>query len=113
MTGPTPQEIYAAAQNMAEASPITRALIFAGLGGEFWPADPEPVGHDEFDWTVRLYGLTQRGPSQNEAIGKWVNSALTLHQDNKTARATDGRPDCPFNGAAPLPPADTLVAEAI
>ncbi|KIC19634.1 hypothetical protein [Leisingera sp. ANG-DT] len=109
---PTPQEIYATAQNMAEASPITRALIFAGLGGEFWPADPKPATYDEFNWTVRLYGLTEQDTTQNAAIEKWVKSALRLHQDNRSARAADGRPDCPYNGAALLPPASTRVAEA-
>ncbi|UWQ29894.1 hypothetical protein [Leisingera sp. M523] len=112
MTGPTSQEIYSAAQNMADASPSDRALMFDGLGGESWPADPEPAAYDEFDWTVRLYGLTARAPSQNAAIEKWVKSALTLHRDRKAARATDGRPDCPYNGSAPLPSVSTRVAEA-
>lgn len=113
MTRATPQEIYAAAQELKAATPLTRAFIFGGMGGEFFPADPEPRAMDEFTWTVRLHGLTGKGCSESAAITDWIKAAEAHHTATRTARATDGRPDCPYNGAAALPPVSTRVAEAV
>lgn len=113
MTRPAPQEVYAAAQELKAASPLTRAMIFAGMGAEFFPADPNPKAIDDFTWTVRLHGLTGTGRCESAAIADWIRTAEAIHTTTRTARATDGRPDCPYNGAAALPPASTRVAEAV
>ncbi|MEX0281336.1 MAG: hypothetical protein AB3N13_09135 [Arenibacterium sp.] len=110
MTGPAPQDIYNAAQNMQAASSACRALIFSGLGGQLWPDEPMAPGEALF--MVGLYGITGRGIDQAEALEHWTRKALEHHRTTGKARATDGRPDCPHNGAAPLPPATARVAVA-
>ncbi|UWQ77631.1 hypothetical protein K3725_09875 [Leisingera sp. S132] len=112
MTRPTPQEVYATAQHMAVASDICRAVIFSGLGGTLIPNESQPMTPDEAFYKVTLYGVTGSGLDQVQALADWIRQAKDLPRDTRTARATDGRPDCPYNGAAPLPPARTRVAEA-
>jgi hypothetical protein len=47
---------------------------------------------------LQLYGISATGMGEDQAIANWITAALT-----PAIRATDGRPDCPYNGQGLAP----------
>jgi len=88
---------YSAAQTLKTTPLLDRARLFRDLGGNIWRPDHDPWVYEEMLWLVDLLGITATAGTPTEALSKWITQAL-----NQTPlRASDGRPDCPFNGQAP------------
>jgi hypothetical protein len=107
MMRPTRQEIYAAAQNMQNRCPFGQAMLLQSLGGKVFPASTDPDDRFDFDamrWFVILLGISASGDDLPSALRTWIRFARLYHTLDGTRRATDGRPDCPYSGQAPLPP---------
>lgn len=47
---------------------------------------------------IQLHGLSASGMNEDQAITNWIRAAL-----KPAIRATDGRPDCPYNGQGLAP----------
>ncbi|UWQ59944.1 hypothetical protein K3722_07385 [Leisingera caerulea] len=112
----TPQELYTAARAMRACCRFGQAMLLQELGGKITPGSTNPGDRFDFEatrWYVNLLGVSASGDDMPAALDAWMQAAQAHHNIDGTRRATDGRPDCPYNGAAPLPPADTQVAEAI
>lgn len=112
---PTRQEIYATAEDMKQLCRFGQAMRLQELGGKITPASIHPG--DRFDyaatrWHVSLLGLTAVGDNMPDALDAWLRAARVHHTIDGTRRATDGRPDCPYNGAALPPSASNTAAEA-
>ncbi|WP_051371947.1 hypothetical protein [Leisingera aquimarina] len=111
---PTRQEIYAAAQDMQSRCPFRQAMLLQTLGGKVFPGSADPSDRFDYDavrWHVSLLGITASGDDMPSALDAWIRSARLHHTLDGSRGATDGRPDCPYSGQAPLP--KTLpVAEA-
>ncbi|UWQ47286.1 hypothetical protein [Leisingera aquaemixtae] len=114
MMRPTHQEIYAAAQDMQNRCRFDQAMLLQALGGKIMPGSTDTGDRFDFDavrWHVTLLGISASGDDMPSALDAWIRAARLYHTLDGTRRATDGRPDCPYNGQAPLP--ETLpVAEA-
>ncbi|WP_323779068.1 hypothetical protein [Leisingera sp.] len=111
----TQQELYAAARGMRARCRFGQAMMLQELGGRITPGSTDPSDRFDFDamrWHVTLLGLSASGDDMPAALDAWMRAARVSHNIDGTRRATDGRPDCPFNGAAPLPPTPNQVAEA-
>lgn len=95
-----PQKTYNAAQNLINrGSRFGRTVLFRNLGGTVQRPE-KTIGYpDENEWQATLYGITRTASTCDKAILNWASAA----QASVTRRATDGRPDCPHNGAAPAP----------
>lgn len=47
---------------------------------------------------IQLYEVSATGMGEDQAIANWITAAL-----KPAIRATDGRPDCPYNGQGLAP----------
>ena len=90
---------YAAAKKLGATPLLDRARIFRDLGGNIWRPDHDPWVYEELLWMVDLLGIRETAPTKTEALSKWIKQAT----DQTAKRASDGRPDCPFNGQRPAP----------
>ncbi|MBY6138550.1 hypothetical protein KUV26_03800 [Leisingera daeponensis] len=111
----TSQELYAAERNMRARCRFGQAMLLQELGGKVTPASTD--ASDRFDyeatrWHASLMGVCASGDDLPETLDAWMRAAQTRLKNDNTHRATDGRPDCPYNGAALLPHANTRVAVA-
>ncbi|NIZ12688.1 hypothetical protein [Phaeobacter sp. HF9A] len=97
---------YTAAQTLNATPLLDRARTFRDLGGNIWRPDHDPWVYEEMLWMVELLGIRVDAPTRGQAISLWIKTA----KDRVTKRATDGRPDCPFNGQCPAP--DKIPVEA-
>lgn len=112
----TPQELYTAARAMRARCRFGQAMLLQEKGGKITPGSTDPGDRFDFEatrWYVTLLGVSASGDDMPAALDAWMRAAQVHHTLDGTRRATDGRPDCPYNGSAPLPPPDTPVAEAI
>ncbi|KIC25413.1 MULTISPECIES: hypothetical protein [unclassified Leisingera] len=115
-SGPcTFQELYSVERNMRARCRFGQAMLLQELGGKITPASTE--ASDRFDyettrWHASLLGVCASGNDLSETLNAWMRAAQRRLRNDFTRRATDGRPDCPYNGAAMLPPDRTRVAEA-
>lgn len=111
---PTRQEIYAAAQDMQNRCRFGQAMLLQTLGGKIMPGSTDPGDRFDYDavrWHITLLGISASGDDMPSALDAWIRTARLYQTLDGTRRATDGRPDCPYSGQAPLP--KTLpVAEA-
>ena len=104
-----PHSLAAAAAEIAAAQQgLCKLLKFQDRGGSLTPPSDDPQ-----DWwepenlthRAELHGITASADNFFDAITAWAKAA---HQaGNRNRRATDGRPDCPYNGQeqAPATPA--------
>lgn len=97
---------YSAAQILKATPLLDRARKFRELGGNIWRPDHDPWVYEEMLWMVDLHGIRVDATTRGQAISLWIRTA----KDRVTKRATDGRPDCPFNGQCPAP--DKIPVEA-
>ncbi|MFV1498080.1 hypothetical protein VW040_17260 [Phaeobacter sp. JH85H1] len=104
------QEIYAAAQAMEHRGVFGRVTLLRTLGGTARPITPGVPAH-EAHWRVDLLGISVDGIDLPSALSEWIRAARMSCRLTPARRATDWRPDCPYNGQAPLPPS-LPVAEA-
>lgn len=114
---PTRQDLFSAAHEIQQRQHcrFSQAMLIQQLGGSITPGSTDPDDRFDFDASrcrVSLMGLTATGDDMPAALDAWLRTARVHHNIDGTRRATDGRPDCPYNGAAPLPPAFSRVAEA-
>ncbi|WP_323783097.1 hypothetical protein [Leisingera sp.] len=112
---PTPQEIYAATRAMRSRCRFGQAMLLQKFGGRITPASTDPSDRFDFGatrWRLSLLGLSATGDDMPSALDAWLRTAQIRHTIDGTRRATDGRPDCPYNGAPPLPPITNQHAKA-
>ncbi|WP_295450158.1 hypothetical protein [uncultured Pseudophaeobacter sp.] len=103
MQAPTP-EIHFAADEIAAAQGLCKLLKFQDLGGSLTPPSDDPQ-----DWwepenlthRAELNGITASAANFFDAIISWTKAAQAAGIRNR--RATDGRPDCPYNGQGLAP----------
>ncbi len=112
----TPQEIYAAARALRARCRFGQAMLLQEMGGKLTPESMDPS--DRFDfaatrWHLSLLGLSASGDDMPSALDAWLRAARIHHTLDGTRRATDSRPDCPYNGAKPLPPNTNLSKDRI
>lgn len=102
------QTLAAAAAEVAAAQGLCKILVFNNLGGILTPPSDDPS-----DWwepenmthRAELLGIQSSGERSFDAVTAWVRAANAAWR-NKRRRATDLRPDCPYNGQG-LAPATT------
>ncbi|UWR74100.1 hypothetical protein [Phaeobacter inhibens] len=99
------QDIYAAAQTMEHRSVFGRATLLRTLGGTAHPITPGVPAH-EAHWRVDLLGISVDGIDLPSALSAWISAARMFCRLTPTRRATDWRPDCPYNGQTSLPVAE-------
>lgn len=103
----TSQEIYCASQDLLGRKVFGRAILFRGLGGTLRQPDPQAFLPEEDVWQADLFGILRTGDTCDAAILAWSRAAKA----STPLRGTDGRPDCPYNGAG-LAPTTTLTPAA-
>ncbi|MEO3479264.1 hypothetical protein AAFO90_16475 [Phaeobacter sp. CAU 1743] len=106
MALPSRQALYSVAQDMQSRDVFEQANLLQQLGGRVFPASThasDRFDYDAMQWHVSLLGIIGRGPDLADALADWLKTAGLYHRTDDTRRATDGRPDCPYNGQAPLP----------
>lgn len=103
-----PLRAYTASQDLLARKVFGRAILFRKLGGTLCRPDPQAFLPEEDVWYADLFGTQRSGNSCDEAIIAWACEV----QACTPPRATDGRPDCPFNGAAPAPATRNATAAA-
>lgn len=106
MARPDRQTLYSVARDMHSRDVFGRAILLQKLGGRISPASThasDRFDYDAMQWNVSLMGVIGIGSDLASALASWVRTARLHHLIDRTRRATDGRPDCPYNGQAPLP----------
>lgn len=94
------QETYTAAQNLINrGTRFGRVVLFRHLGGITRQPEATTGYPSENEWQADLFGILRTGKTCDEAILNWAKAA----EVNTPRRATDCRPDCPYNGAGPAP----------
>jgi hypothetical protein len=99
-----PHRLAAAAAEIAATQGLCKLLKFQDLGGSLTPPSDDPQ-----DWwepenlthRAELHGITASADNFFDAITVWTKAAQTA--DTRNRRATDGRPDCPYNGQGLAP----------
>ena len=59
-------------------------------------------GPGSYLYEMRLHGIDTVGQTESIAMARWLGKARSLVAMKTSIRATDGRPDCPYNGQAPV-----------
>ncbi|CUH87337.1 hypothetical protein PH5382_01263 [Phaeobacter sp. CECT 5382] len=98
-----PHTLAAAAAEITGQQGLCKILKFHDLGGTLTPPSDDPT-----DWwepetlthRAALHGIQGSGADSLEAIDNWITKARA---GKSQRRATDGRPDCPYDGAGPAP----------
>lgn len=96
--------LAAAAANIAAQQGLCKILKFQDLGGTLIPPSDEPQDWWEpetMDHRAELLGIKASAGNFFDAITSWTKAAQTAGTRNR--RATDGRPDCPYNGQGLAP----------
>lgn len=102
----TPQQIYSAARALSARCRFGQAMLLQELGGKLRPESTDPSDRFDFSatrWHLSLLGLSASGNDMPSALDAWLRAARIHYTLDGTRRATDGRPDCPYNGAATAP----------
>ncbi|MFY0309659.1 hypothetical protein ACFMBG_07150 [Leisingera sp. D0M16] len=108
---PSRQQIYATAQDMQNRCRFGQAMLLWSLGGKITPGSVYSGDRFDFDavrWHVSLLGIPASGADMPSALDAWIRAARLYHTLDGSRRATDGRPDCPYSGQAPLPETPSL-----
>ncbi|MBY6056792.1 hypothetical protein [Leisingera daeponensis] len=99
------QQIYAAVQDMQDRDRFSQAMLLWSLGGKITPGSIHCGDRFDFDamqWHVALLNISASGENMPSALDAWIRAARLFHTLDGSRRATDGRPDCPYSGQAPL-----------
>ncbi|MEQ3679239.1 hypothetical protein [Pseudophaeobacter sp.] len=99
-----PHSLAAAAAEIATQQGLCKILKFQDLGGTLTPPSDDPQ-----DWwepenlthRAGLNGIMASADNFFDAITAWTKAAHQASARNR--RATDGRPDCPYNGQGLAP----------
>ena len=91
--------LYAAAETLRATPMHKRSEQFSDLGGHVTEPVSDAWFHDEALWLVDLMGIQSTGTSRQCALSNWIRTASA----RVPRRASDGRPDCPYNGQLPAP----------
>ena len=91
--------LYAAAETLRATPMHQRSQQFADLGGCLTAPMSDAWSYDEALWLVDLMGVQCTGTSRQSALGSWIKIASA----RVPRRASDGRPDCPYNGQSLAP----------
>ena len=86
--------LYAATETLRATPMHQRSEQFADLGGSIIAPKSDAWLYDEALWLVDLMGLQSTGTSRQSALSHWIKTASA----RVPRRASDGRPDCPYNG---------------
>lgn len=98
------QTFHSAAADIEAAQGLDKILAFGDHGGTLTPPSDDPE-----DWwepenlthRAELHGIRATGDSTFDAVAAWVKAANAARLASR--RATDGRPDCPYNGQGLAP----------
>jgi hypothetical protein len=102
----TGQELYTMAQDILNRRTVYgRSVLFKQLGGKIAAPDKDGFLPEECVWHASLLGTTKEADTCDAAICDWAENAL----GQVRRLASDGRPDCPYNGAG-LAPSPTPAA---
>ncbi|MCG7623185.1 hypothetical protein [Epibacterium sp. Ofav1-8] len=91
--------LYAATETLKATPMHQRSEQFSDLGGRVAAPMSEAWTHDEALWLVDLMGIQCDGTSRQSALSNWIKTATA----RLPRRASDSRPDCPYNGQLPAP----------
>ncbi|WP_228711260.1 hypothetical protein [Tritonibacter mobilis] len=91
--------LYAAAETLRATPMHQRSEQFAELGGSIIAPMSDAWLYDEALWLVDLMGIQCTGTSRRSALSDWIKTASA----RAPRRASDGRPDCPYNGQSLAP----------
>ncbi|MCA2007915.1 hypothetical protein [Tritonibacter mobilis] len=91
--------LYAATETLKATPMHQRSEQFADLGGCIAAPMSDAWVYDEALWLVDLMGIQGTGRSRQSALSRWIKTASA----RVPRRASDGRPDCPYNGQPPAP----------
>jgi hypothetical protein len=91
--------LYAATEALRATPMHQRSEQFAELGGSIIAPMSDAWLYDEALWLVDLMGMQCTGTSRQSALSNWIKTASA----RVPRRASDGRPDCPYNGQSPAP----------
>ena len=91
--------LYAAAETLRATPMHQRFEQFTDLGGCITAPMSDAWLYDEALWLVDLMGIQSTGTSRQSALSDWINTASA----RVPRRASDGRPDCPYNGQSLAP----------
>ena len=95
-----PQKIHNAALDLLNCGTLFgRNTLFKQLDGSLRRPDLQPWEPEEHHWHAGLFGISHQGTTCAEAIQNWAQAGLA----GTTRRATDDRPECPYNGAGLAP----------
>ena len=97
---------YNASQDLLGRKVFGRAILFRGLGGTLRRPDAQAFLPEEDVWQADLFGILRTGDTCDAAILAWSRAAMA----STPLRGTDGRPDCPYNGAGLAPGTSTPAA---
>lgn len=103
----TSQDIYCASQDLLGRKVSGRYVLFRSLGGTLQAPERVTGYPEENEWQADLFGILRTGDGCDAAILAWAQAAKA----STPLRGTDGRPDCPYNGAG-LAPTTTLTPAA-
>jgi hypothetical protein len=91
--------LYAATETLKATPMHQRSEQFAELGGRITAPMSDAWLYDEALWLVDLMGIQSTGTSRQGALSNWIKTASA----RAPRRASDSRPDCPYNGQPPAP----------
>jgi hypothetical protein len=91
--------LYAAAETLRATAMRQTSEQFSALGGRITAPMSDAWTHDEALWLVDLMGIQCTGTSRQSALSGWIKTASA----RMPRRASDGRPDCPYNGQSLAP----------
>ncbi|MFY1711634.1 hypothetical protein [Tritonibacter mobilis] len=91
--------LYAATETLRATPMHQRSEQFTDLGGCITAPMSDAWLYDEALWLVDLMGIQSTGTSRQDALSNWIKTASA----RVPRRASDGRPDCPYNGQLPAP----------
>ncbi|TDK51156.1 hypothetical protein [Antarcticimicrobium luteum] len=100
---PNPQQLYVTSQRIAHAPLQGRAEAFRSAGGLMTPPGDDQWDNQQSQWRVELMEIHAQGDSRTHAISAWLYEAGRRLNAPAGTRATDGRPDCPYNGQGLAP----------
>ncbi len=101
---PHPQETQSAAADIEALQGQYKMLKFLDLGGTLTPPSDDPSDWFEpenLTYRAMLHGVQSTGESAISAVTAWAKAARQIEAPRR--RATDGRPDCPYNGQGLAP----------
>jgi hypothetical protein len=98
------QTLAIAAAELAATQGLYKILKFQDLGGTLTPPSDDPSDWwepENLSHRAELHGITTSADNTIDAIAAWIASAHAA--GTRKHRATDDRPDCPYNGQGIAP----------